>query len=478
MAMPIESKMEEERVAALFGQGLFPTLSNVGIGIIVALAMAPAVGRGHALGWLSLMVAVTAGRTGLWALQRARPAMLTARAWLLGFTVGGTLNGLTWGAMAFFMWPPDVAHRALLGFVAGGMVASSSAVVPAYLPAFTTFAAATLLPLIVRFLVRFLAEGETVDLAMGTLLTTFGLAMGQLARRAGQWFAQNTELRLHNAALVEHLSEASLTLERRVKERTADLERTVALVREAEGRAQTALRDRDDFLAVASHELRTPIATLELHLSRLAWERAQHGKGDGPESLASLPLMHRQLRRLKGLVDMVLTASGLGKAHTPLGTTTETDLPAVVRTVVDDLTSHASQLPSIHLDLQEPLLGRWDAGRLEQVVSNLVANALKYGEGAPVDIRLASEEDKGDVVLTVADRGPGIAPANQSHVFERFYRADVGAHNGGLGLGLAVVRELVEAMGGGVSVSSSPGQGATFTVRLPRKPAPAATMSS
>jgi signal transduction histidine kinase len=458
----MSGKMEQERVDALYGQGLFPTISNVGIAAIAALAMAPAVGRASALLWLGVMAFVNGKRVILWIVHRSSPHIISARGWLLAFTVGGTANGLAWGAMALLLWPPDPGHRALMAFVLGGMVASSTAVVPAYLPAFYTFTVAAMLPATVRLL----AQGGTVDLTMGVLMTTFSLAMTQLARRAGQWFAQNTELRLHNADLVGHLSEARENLEQRVKERTAELERTIELLREAEARTQEALRDRDDFLAVASHELRTPIATLELHLSRLAWERAQLGKADEPDSMASLPLMHRQLRRLTGLVDTVLTASGVGRVHPPTMPAVETDLPRVVRTVVGDLTTHASRAPSINLDLQEPLRGAWDAGRIEQVVSNLVANAIKYGDGTPVDIRLAAADE--NVVLTVADQGPGITPDNQPRVFERFYRADVGVHNGGLGLGLAVVRELVEAMGGGVSVASEPGQGATFTVRLPR----------
>jgi signal transduction histidine kinase len=141
--------------------------------------------------------------------------------------------------------------------------------------------------------------------------------------------------------------------------------------------------------------------------------------------------------------------------------------------VVGDLGARAGRVPRIQLDLQEPLRGRWDAGRLEQVVSNLVGNAIKFGAGTPVDVRLAAEP-AGDVVLTVADRGPGIEPADLPHVFDRFFRADVGAQPGGLGLGLAVVRELVEAMGGSVSASSSPGHGATFTVRLPAASRPPA----
>jgi signal transduction histidine kinase len=395
-----------------------------------------------------------------------RPGAMGAAGWLRAFTIGGAFNGLTWGAMALSMWPPDAPHRALIGFVVGGMVASSTAVVPAHLPAFYWFTGATLLPPIVRLLsAGFAVGGSAVDITMGTLLTTFGLAMGKLARRAGRWFEQNTELRLNNARLVEHLSVARDNLELRVKERTADLEQTLVRVREAEARAQSALRDRDEFLAVASHELRTPIATLELQLSRLTRMRKQAEGTRSADDFGSLPLMHRQLRRLTGVVDLVLTASGVGRMRSA-SPGAETDLAAVVRAAVDDVVTHSHQAPVMQLDLEEPLLGNWDAGRFEQMIGNLLSNAIKYGAGTPVEIRLAAEGADA-VVLSVTDHGPGIAPADQPRVFERFFRADTETQAAGLGLGLAVVRELAESMAATISLTSTPAQ-TTFTLRLPR----------
>jgi len=111
-------------------------------------------------------------------------------------------------------------------------------------------------------------------------------------------------------------------------------------------------------------------------------------------------------------------------------------------------------------------MGHWDPARLEQVISNLVSNAVKYGAGRPVRIALTASAD--GVVLSVSDQGAGIDPSLQGRIFERFFRADTGGQTAGLGLGLAVVRELVEIMNGTVTVESAPAQGTTFTVRLPR----------
>lgn len=111
------------------------------------------------------------------------------------------------------------------------------------------------------------------------------------------------------------------------------------------------------------------------------------------------------------------------------------------------------------------IVGRWDRMRLEQVVMNLLSNAMKYGEGKP--IRVVVEAAGDTAVLAVSDRGIGIAAKDQERIFDRFERAVSVDHYGGLGLGLFVAKQLVEAMGGTIGVDSKEGCGATFTVRLP-----------
>ena len=453
----LNDRIEVERAAALYGKGLAPYLSNVIVGAVEIVAVAPVVSPALRYGWLALMSAVTLLRLGPWLLHRRQPQRLPPRRWCWAFTVGGTMNGLVWGSTAFFLWGPGAAHHALLGFVVGGMVAGSTAVVPAFLPAFYTFATAALVPMALRLL----ATGETVDVTMGVLLLLFGLNMTRLARGAGRWFFENTELKLH-------LSRARDLLEDRVTERTAELVKTVGQLREAEARAQDSVRVRNDFLAVASHELRTPLATLELQVSRIEWHLAQPGAPARDELHNSVQALRRQVRRLTSLVDTLLTASGLAGQGVVLAPV-ELDLAAVVRSVVADATaSTAAPNTPVSLALEQPLVGKWDPVRVEQVVANLVANALKYGGGKPVEIVLRAPDS--EAVLEVRDHGPGIDPANRERIFERFFRADAGGQVGGLGLGLAVVRELVEVMHGAVTVESEPAQGTTFTVRLPRRP--------
>jgi signal transduction histidine kinase len=184
----------------------------------------------------------------------------------------------------------------------------------------------------------------------------------------------------------------------------------------------------------------------------------------------SAAILRRQVQRLTGLVDNMLDASGLSRRALTLQPR-ELDLAALVRLVVGDLTTAAEDgAAAVHLEIEEPLVGRWDPGPIEQVVVNLVSNAMKFGGGRPVDVGLAV--DDAEVVLTVRDHGPGIDPAVRDRIFERFFRTD--AATGGLGLGLAVVRETVEAMGGSVAVESEPGHGALFTVRAAARAAPVA----
>jgi signal transduction histidine kinase len=314
-----------------------------------------------------------------------------------------------------------------------------------------------------------LLSGHHMDVTMGTMLGFFSVAMVQLARGAGRWFEQTTELRLRNARLIEHLSQAHAELEHRVRERTAELERTVTQVRAAEAEAREAVRARNEFLGVASHELRTPLATMELQITLLETGRGERPAATPGRSSDALAVLRRQVRRLTRLVDTVLTASGLLQDSLVLDPQ-EGDLTQLVRGVIEDMTAHRSPASGpVELIAPGPVVGSWDPVRVEQVVANLLSNALRYGGGAPVRVIVESAGD--EVSISVRDSGPGIEPALRERIFERFFRADSGDSTGGLGLGLAVVRELVSAMGGTVAHDDWESPGASFTVRLPRRPA-------
>ncbi|WP_342378457.1 GAF domain-containing protein [Myxococcus stipitatus] len=230
--------------------------------------------------------------------------------------------------------------------------------------------------------------------------------------------------------------------------------------------AQAAVRLRDEFLSVASHELKTPLTSLKL----------QHGLIDralGPESRARvvprLSTAMRQVQRLASLVDHLLDVSRVSLGRLTLEPT-EVDLGQAVRDAVERMEEVFTVAGCVvRVDIPEPLLGRWDALRLDQVLVNLLTNAAKYGAGRPVQIS-ATEIDPELVQLSVRDEGIGIAATDLPRLFGRFERAVSERHYGGLGLGLYISRQIVEAMGGRIDVQSREGEGSVFTVHLPRAP--------
>ncbi|WP_242356477.1 MULTISPECIES: ATP-binding protein [Anaeromyxobacter] len=230
-----------------------------------------------------------------------------------------------------------------------------------------------------------------------------------------------------------------------------------------------AVRTRDSFLAMASHELKTPITSLQLQVESLLRARA----GVAAPLAKTADSIRRQVVRLTALVDTLLDVSRLNEARLQLELE-PVDLSAVAREVVSRLGGDAELAPSrIHVEAAGDVSGRWDRLRLEQVATNLVSNALKYGEGRPVSVRV--ESDGRLARLVVADQGMGIPRGEQQRIFERFERGRATRGYGGFGLGLWITREIVGALGGRIEVESVPGAGATFRVELPVAGPPDAT---
>jgi len=240
--------------------------------------------------------------------------------------------------------------------------------------------------------------------------------------------------------------------------------------------AQRAISVRDEFLQVAAHELRTPITSLKLKVQSLLRTAGAAGPPLPMEKLHDrLEDVDRIVGKLSGLINELLDISRITAGNLRL-TLEEVDLASLVREVALRFEAQAAQVHvPIHVMNHNPLVGRWDRLRLEQVVTNLLSNALKYGSGRPVHID--TQADGTHARLRVRDEGIGIAPEALSRIFGRFERAVSERHYGGLGLGLYITRQIVEALGGAVRVESTPGQGSTFTVELPLEPASAQATS-
>jgi signal transduction histidine kinase len=221
---------------------------------------------------------------------------------------------------------------------------------------------------------------------------------------------------------------------------------------------QDAVRLREDFLATAGHELRTPVTALLLQVQTLLLD-AREGHGAAPARLEErLARTETQVLRLTALIEQLLDVGRLASGRL-LFELAPVRLVDVLADVVERF--HAR----VEVDADPAIVGRWDRLRLDQVITNLVSNALKYGAGKPVRVR--ARQDGPLVSLEVEDQGIGIPAEAQGRIFERFERAVAQGHYGGMGLGLWITRQLVEAMGGAIDLSSAPGEGSTFTVRLP-----------
>lgn len=237
-----------------------------------------------------------------------------------------------------------------------------------------------------------------------------------------------------------------------------------ALVRDLD----EAVRARDDFLALASHELRTPLNALSLSVQSLV---ARAG-ALGLPAVASdkLAIAERQVERLDVSIGALLDVSRITSGRLFMELEDGVDLVAVAHDVVE---KYGEQAASAKCEVRlggdlGPIAGRWDKARLEQIVGNLLSNAIKYGPGRPIDIELSADERCAEIV--VRDYGIGIPSDKQAAVFERFERAVLQSEYGGVGLGLWIVREVVSAMGGHVTVESRPGEGASFSVSIPKQP--------
>lgn len=228
-----------------------------------------------------------------------------------------------------------------------------------------------------------------------------------------------------------------------------------------------AITARDEFLSIASHELRTPLTSLQVQLD--AYARLTKNEPmmavSHPKVLGKVRSLTRQAERLTTLIIHLLEVTRLTSGRKDMHRA-RLDLEEVVNHVLKGFGDVAERAHSEVQTSLRSVVGEWDRLRIELVVSNLLSNAFKYGRGRPVKVTLDGSPDV--AVLTVSDQGIGISPDEQARIFERFERAVPETHYGGFGLGLWIVRQVVEAHGGEIKVLSKKGEGSSFTIELPR----------
>lgn len=258
----------------------------------------------------------------------------------------------------------------------------------------------------------------------------------------------------------ETLRLALENMERSVDERTGELSAVNQKLREA-------VRVRDEFLSIASHELRTPLTPLKLQIQLLAHQVRSRALFSLPEEriVRMADTCERSIARLSALVDNLLDVSRLETGRLRLDPA-RADLAAILRELIDRYGDEIRVSGSaVRVEAPPELWGTFDALRIEQVFTNLLSNALKYGQGGAIDISLATVGDR--AVLRVRDRGIGIDAKDHARVFDRFERVDAEGSIGGLGLGLYISRQIVQAHGGSIRVENAPDRGSVFAVALP-----------
>lgn len=251
----------------------------------------------------------------------------------------------------------------------------------------------------------------------------------------------------------QELRQAYGNLERRVQERTSDLE--------------AALKSRDEFLSIASHELKTPLTSLRLQL-QLSSKRISMSKEESKlleELTKSLDIGVRQVSSLTHLVNDLLDVSRIqtGVFMLQVSSFNLSELVDEIAQRFKEQLEHARN--PLRINLAPEVMGQWDRFRMEQVIVNLISNAIKYAPQAPLSLTTKIVDDK--AVLEVCDEGPGIEPEYVNRIFQRFERGNTPNNVSGLGLGLFITKKIIEHHGGEISVESAPGKGAKFIISLP-----------
>lgn len=239
-------------------------------------------------------------------------------------------------------------------------------------------------------------------------------------------------------------------------------------IRVTEENLRSAIKARDEFISICSHELKTPLTSMRIQF-QLAQKLYREGnpKVFEKESVRKrIEISNKQLSRMGRLIDNMLDVSNISSGKLALEQK-EVDLLVLTKEIID---SFQEQLEYSHIDLKietksPPFLIQGDAYRMEQVISNLLNNAIKYGNNNPVKIIFDHQGDK--VLLSFVDEGLGIDPKNLKMIFNRYDRGMDSSKISGLGLGLYLSKQIVEAHKGQIKVESVVGKGSTFTVEFP-----------
>ncbi|MCM2348541.1 MAG: HAMP domain-containing histidine kinase [Bacteriovoracaceae bacterium] len=258
----------------------------------------------------------------------------------------------------------------------------------------------------------------------------------------------------------EQTNVASLVKE--ITQRKNELESALVVAEEARKKAQDALNIRQEFISLASHELNTPITSLQLQTQLLLKKLQNDQSSNGAVISKTLQVYESQVKRIGRTVKDMLDISRMEKGNIEL-LRSEVELEQLVNEML--LLVQGLGASEILFKSAGPVRGQWDNFRLEQVILNLLTNAIKFGQEKPIEIILRQNGNWAEII--VADQGIGIPHDEQERIFNRFERGVSMYQYSGLGLGLYLTKSVVTAHEGSIHVESAPGEGSRFTVKLP-----------
>ena len=245
-----------------------------------------------------------------------------------------------------------------------------------------------------------------------------------------------------------------------------ELKKQVQELNETKEELKRAINVRDEFISIAGHELKTPLTSIKLQadMRKRSLENESYTKFTPDKLIKMFDTDSKQIERMTVIINDMLDVTRISSGKLSMNLE-DFDLSTLIYDVVErnheQLEESGNQ---ITIDSGKNIVGRWDKFRIEQVITNLLTNAIKYGEGKPIEIKINSENDK--AIVVIKDHGLGISKENIKLIFKRFERV-TGTDVSGLGLGLYIVSSIIEAHKGQIKVESQLGQGSSFSIELP-----------